>query len=153
LLELGVLSDYVLSALEHNDVSDVAEKISRRNEPTDLSLNALARYLMDRSKLKSAYTVSLRALSYAPEWGEAHLLHAQILARLGRMDEAVQHGLRAIELSPENPYFVDIVADSLVRGERFELAEQLLKDGLERFGRLDVLVSALRKLHDHKRNK
>ena len=149
LLELGVLSDYVLSALEDTDASAVAEKIARRNEPTDLSRNALARYLLDRSKLKSAYAVSLRALTHAPESGEAHLVHAQILARLGRMDEAVRHGLRAIERCPDNPYFVDIVADFLIRGDSLELAQQLLDDGVERFGRLDVLVSALRKLHDH----
>lgn len=108
--------------------------------------HAQVRYLLEREKLRSALVVSRAALAQSPEWSEAQLVHAQILERLGRVDEAIPHALKAIEREPQSPYFVAIVAQFLKARDRHDLAIELLDAGIERIGALDVLVNARREV-------
>jgi tetratricopeptide (TPR) repeat protein len=58
-------------------------------------------------ELEKARLVSEKSLSQAPDDPARHALHGQILAALGRKEEAIAEGKRAVELLPESQDALD----------------------------------------------
>jgi TolB-like protein len=61
-----------------------------------------------------------RAVSLAPSWGEARLLHAVTLAAAGRFEDALQAAEIAVALDPLSPGAHDFLAVSLTLMGRYE---------------------------------
>ena len=143
LRDAALLSKFAASALKLGKVAQI--DVSAMQD-TPWVRHARVRYLLERQKLKSALVVSKHALEQSPQWSEAQLVHAQILERLGEVDEAIPFAEEAIRLEPKSPYFVAIVAEFLEKHGRCELASQLVREGLGRIGKVDILVSAAQRL-------
>lgn len=139
LRDAGLLARFVLDALDGRDDEPLP---LGRMERTPWVRHARVRNLLERGKLRMALIASSHALAQSPDWCEAQLVHAQILDRLARTDEAIPHALRAIELAPQNPYFVAIICEFLGQRGYYELATELAELGMERMGPLDVLTRA-----------
>ena len=140
--DAGVLAKFVRNAILHNDTANIEVK-QERNERF---FTNLGRYLLARNKPRSVIVASTRALELAPEWGEAHLLHAQANHLLGRVDKVVLHGERAIALEPANPFVLAIVAQMLMHHGDRELAQKWVEAGVRRLGPEEVLLTTLRDL-------
>jgi tetratricopeptide (TPR) repeat protein len=138
----GVLKSFVLDAIALNDTSAIQFKTPR----TGITLRNRARYLLDRNSPRLALIASKGALECSQEWEEIHILHAQILHRLGYAEEAITHGMKAIEMKPDNPHLVAIVASILIDQSNEQLAKNLLRTGLDRIGPDEILATMLRNL-------
>ena len=132
----GILGEYVKQAITTDSIDALAVKIEKNGR----FMHSLARYLFGRNKLRSATIANERALSLSPEWGEVHLLHAQIAHRLGCIQKTRDYGLDAIRLEIENPYVVAIVGRMLMDQQNFELARELVETAIKRMGPQHVLV-------------
>jgi hypothetical protein len=143
MLDSGILGAYVKQAIAQDSI----DGLTLGNQKSGRFLYNLARHLLERRKLRSAAIANSRALSLAPDWGEAHLLQAQISHRLGCAKDTEKYGLRAIELEPRNPYVVAIVARALLDQQNRALAKQLVESGLERMGSEGVLIALRNELN------
>jgi hypothetical protein len=103
--DAGVLASFVKQAITENSIHGISVDIEKNGR----YLSNLARYLFERNKIRSALVVTRRALEVAPESGETHLLAAQIAHSQGDLARTLEYGRRAVELSPLNPYMVEIV--------------------------------------------
>ena len=90
-----------------NDIPDplkAAEEAARKALAFDDSIatahSALADVLRDRHEWLAAESEYQRALELSPGEAETHNQYAQMLLKLGRINDALQHGLRACELEP-----------------------------------------------------
>jgi hypothetical protein len=137
LRDAGKLSSFVHDAIFLNDTSSI--KLGKL-ERTDWVRHATVRYLLSRQKLNSALIASTHALAQAPEWSEALLVHAQILERLDRTEEAIPYALKAIEREPKSPYFVSIISEFLIKRRYLSLAKEIVDAGIERMGRIELLT-------------
>jgi TolB-like protein/Tfp pilus assembly protein PilF len=102
LAQARALSSYYL-----NDIPDplrAAEEAARKALALDdtiaMAHSALADVLRDRRDWLAAEGEYARALKLSPAEAETHNQYAQMLLKLGRIDGALQHGLRACELEP-----------------------------------------------------
>ena len=96
-----------LSLYYLNDIPDPlkgAEEAARKALALDDSIaiahSALADVLRDRRDWLAAEAEYTRALQLSPGEAETHNQYAQMLLKLGRIDRALQHALRACELEP-----------------------------------------------------
>ena len=90
-----------------NDIPDplkAAEEAARKALAFDDSIatahSALADVLRDRHDWLAAESEYQRALKLSPGEAETHNQYGQMLLKLGRINDALQHGLRACELEP-----------------------------------------------------
>ena len=90
-----------------NDIPDplkAAEEAARKALAFDDSIatahSALADVLRDRHDWLAAESEYKRALKLSPGEAETHNQYGQMLLKLGRINDALQHGLRACELEP-----------------------------------------------------
>ena len=96
-----------LSSYYINDIPDplkAAEEAARKALALDDSIalahSALADVLRDRRDWLAAEHEYARALELSPGEAETHNQYAQMLLKVGRIDGALQHALRACELEP-----------------------------------------------------
>jgi TolB-like protein len=102
LAQARALSSYYL-----NDIADplkAAEEAARKSLALDDSIamahSALADVLRDRRDWLAAESEYTRALKLSPGEAETHNQYAQMLLKVGRIDGALEHALRACELEP-----------------------------------------------------
>jgi Tfp pilus assembly protein PilF len=102
LAQARALSSYYL-----NDIPDplkAAEEAARKalalDDSNALAHSALADVLRDRRDWLAAETEYARALKLSPGEAETHNQYAQMLLKVGRIDTALPHALRADELEP-----------------------------------------------------
>jgi hypothetical protein len=103
--DCGVLGPFVRQVIAENSIAGLNVSIEKNGR----YLSNLARYLFERNKIRSALVVTRRALEISPDCGETHLLAAQIAYSQGDVARTLEYGRRAVELSPLNPYMVEIV--------------------------------------------
>ena len=96
-----------LSSYYSNDIPDplkAAEEAARKALALDDSIamahSALADVWRDRRDWLAAEREYARALKLSPGEAETHNQYAQMLLKVGRIDGALQHALRACELEP-----------------------------------------------------
>ncbi|MEN3370521.1 MAG: hypothetical protein V7609_2664 [Verrucomicrobiota bacterium] len=96
-----------LSSYYINDIADplkAAEEAARKALALDDSIamahSALADVSRDRRDWLAAESEYARALKLSPGEAETHNQYAQMLLKVGRIDSALEHGLRACELEP-----------------------------------------------------
>jgi TolB-like protein len=102
LAQARALSSYYLSDIA--DPLKAAEEAARKALALDDSIamahSALADVLRDRRDWLAAEREYARALKLSPGEAETHNQYAQMLLKVGRIDAALEHGLRACELEP-----------------------------------------------------
>ena len=102
LAQARALSFYYLKDLA--DPLKAAEEAARKALALDDSIamahSALADVLRDRRDWLAAEGEYVRALKLSPGEAETHNQYAQMLLKVGRIDGALKHGLRACELEP-----------------------------------------------------
>lgn len=140
--DAAILGPYLKQAILSDDIEGIAFKPVRNAR----FMHNLGRYLLERNKLRSAAIANARALVLAADWGEVHLLQAQISHRLGCAQEVVRYGIEAIRLEPHNPYVVVIIAIMLIENNNDELAGKLVEAALGRMGPEEVLVDLKKRL-------
>jgi TolB-like protein/Tfp pilus assembly protein PilF len=102
LAQARALSSYYLK--DTPDPLKAAEEAARKALALDDSIamahSALADVLRDRRDWLAAESEYARALKLSPGEAETHNQYAQMLLKVGRIEGALQHGLRACELEP-----------------------------------------------------
>jgi TolB-like protein/Tfp pilus assembly protein PilF len=98
---------HALSSYYLKDIADplkAAEEAARKALALDDSIaiahSALADVLRDRRDWLAAESEYTRALKLSPGEAETHNQYAQMLLKVGRIDSALEHALRACELEP-----------------------------------------------------
>ena len=132
-INLGVLQAKAL--LENEDPSAAIIKIKelQKINPSDSSmLEDLHQLLVDAGKNKEAdelfdttYKISKAAVMRFPGHGQHNNNHAWLLSRCSKkLDEALEHATRAVQLEPENGAFLDTLAEvHFQRGNRIKAIE------------------------------
>ena len=132
-INLGVLQAKAL--LENEDLSAAIIKIKelQKINPSDSSmLEDLHQLLVDAGKNKEAdelfdttYKISKAAVMRFPGHGQHNNNHAWLLSRCSKkLDEALEHATRAVQLEPENGAFLDTLAEvHFQRGNRIKAIE------------------------------
>jgi len=72
-----------------------------------------------------------RSFELNPSYATAHQWYAEHLSAVGRLDEAITHSMRALELDPLAPMIGSSAGWILYRARRFEEAAQQLRSALE----------------------
>ena len=102
LAQAHALSSYYLKDIP--DPLKAAEEAARKALALDDSIamahSALADVLRDRRDWLAAEREYARALKLSPAEAETHNQYAQMLLKVGRIDAALEHALRACELEP-----------------------------------------------------
>jgi tetratricopeptide (TPR) repeat protein len=102
LAQAHALSSYYLKDIP--DPLKAAEEAARKALALDDSIamahSALADVLRDRRDWLAAESEYARALKLSPGEAETHNQYAQMLMKVGRIDSALEHALRACELEP-----------------------------------------------------
>jgi TolB-like protein/Tfp pilus assembly protein PilF len=102
LAQARALSSYYLKDIP--DPLKAAEEAARRalalDDSNALAHSALADVLRDRRDWLAAESEYARALKLSPGEAETHNQYAQMFLKVGRIDGALQHALRACELEP-----------------------------------------------------
>ena len=102
LAQARALSSYYLKDIP--DPLKAAEEAARKALALDDSIamahSALADVLRDRRDWLAAESEYTRALKLSPGEAETHNQYAQMLLKVGRIDGALEHALRACELEP-----------------------------------------------------
>jgi adenylate cyclase len=102
LAQAHALSSYYLKDIP--DPMKAAEEAARKALALDDSIaiahSALADVLRDRRDWLAAESEYARALKLSPGEAETHNQYAQMLLKVGRIDAALEHALRACELEP-----------------------------------------------------
>ncbi|HEY2123983.1 MAG TPA: hypothetical protein VGG94_00860 [Chthoniobacterales bacterium] len=102
LAQARALAFYYLTDIP--DPLKAAEEAARKALALDDSIatahSALADVLRDRHDWLAAESEYKRALQLSPGEAETHNQYAQMLLKLGRISDALRHGLRACELEP-----------------------------------------------------
>ncbi|HSM61634.1 MAG TPA: tetratricopeptide repeat protein [Longimicrobiales bacterium] len=112
---------------------EAAERAARRALELDPG-NASARVALgslhrDRREWDAAERELLRALEIDPDNGEAHVQYAEVLWGVGRLDESLREGRRALALD-RTPVRLDVVGFVLYQCGRPEEAVPLLEEGI-----------------------
>ena len=108
------------------DAEDAARKALALDDSIAVAHSALADVLRDRHDWLAAEREYERALKLSPGEAESHNQYAQMLLKLGRIEGALQHALRASELEPLSwvpPSVISLA--SLTRGEHTKSREFL----------------------------
>jgi TolB-like protein len=148
-----------LSSYYVNDVPDplkAAEEAARKALALDDSIamahSALADVLRDRRDWLAAEREYARALKLSPGEAETHNQYAQMLLKVGRINDALQHGLRACELEPLGwvpPTVVSLAYLSrgdLVQSRTYLDRSEKLSDRLRGFqSRLELMYALCRR--------
>jgi len=139
-INLGVMQ--AKSLLENEDTQAAITKIKKLQQinPSDSSmLEDLHQLLVDAGKTKEAdelfsttYKVSKETVIRFPDHGQHNNNHAWLLSRCSKkLDEALEHATKAVQLEPENGAFLDTLAEvHFQRGNRtkaIEISEKAVK--------------------------
>jgi len=82
--------------------------------------------LKDEGKLEEAVAKLNEALAMDANFSLAHAALAVILGRLGRHEEAIQHGLKVCELEPDDPFSFTAMSVTYQRAGRIPEAEEAM---------------------------
>ena len=94
--------------------------------PTIHEIYDQADKLKDEGKLEEAVAKLEEALAMDANFSLAHSALAVILGRLGRHEEAIQHGLKVCELEPEDPFSFTAMSVIYQRAGRIPEAEEAM---------------------------
>ncbi len=94
--------------------------------PTVHEIYDQADKLKDEGKLEEAVAKLHEALELDANFALAHSALAVILGRLGRHDEAIQHGLKVCELEPDDPFSFTAMSVTYQRAGRIPEAEEAM---------------------------
>ena len=103
------------------DLKELSEIIDRAGD-----------FLLDQEDLANAERLYAAAVSAFPEVAVYHGGLGYCAGKNGRMEEAVTHARRALDLEPENAYFLNDLGYSLIEVRQFDEAEQVLRRAIER---------------------
>lgn len=92
--------------------------------PTNEELYDAADKLKDEGKLEEAVAKLREIVAQDASYALAHSALAVVLGRLGRHDEAIQHGLKVCELQPNDPFSFTALSVTYVRAGRIPEAEE-----------------------------
>jgi TolB-like protein len=154
LAQARALSSYYLSDIA--DPLKAAEEAARKalalDDSNALAHSALADVLRDRRDWLAAEREYARALKLSPGEAETHNQYAQMLLKVGRIDGALQHALRACELEPLGwvpPTVVSLAYLSrgdLVQSRAFLDRSEKLSDRMRGFqSRLELMYALCRR--------
>lgn len=138
---VGLLNLYGAdTALQDEDKASDTLRRLRANVPNSRMVRVLAaRELAQRGNLDYAGQQLESVLDEQPADASAAALLIAIRIQEGRADEAVRAAEDLVRLSPENPNFAQMLAESLTRAERPQEAADLLRRRLaSRPGEFDV---------------
>jgi Flp pilus assembly protein TadD len=133
LINLGVMQ--AKASLENENVPAAISKIKNLQQinPSDSSmLEDLHQLLVNAGQTEEAdklfettYKVSKATIMRFPGHGQHNNNHAWLLSRCSKkLDEALEHGNRAVQLEPENGAFLDTLAEvHFQRGDRAKAIE------------------------------
>jgi serine/threonine protein kinase/tetratricopeptide (TPR) repeat protein len=127
---------YGIAVVAANEAFELAIGEAQRAIDLDGTLaeahTALAKGLMSaRWKWKDAEREFRHALSLNPDYANAHHCFAELLAGMGRMEEALAHSEQAVQLSPSFAAARDTLALLLLNAGRGEEAEAELRHVIE----------------------
>ena len=94
--------------------------------PTIHEIYDQADKLKDEGTLEEAVAKLEEALAMDANFSLAHSALAVILGRLGRHEEAIQHGLKVCELEPEDPFSFTAMSVIYQRAGRIPEAEEAM---------------------------
>lgn len=94
--------------------------------PTVHEIYDQADKLKDEGKLEEAVAKLHEALELDANFTLAHSALAVILGRLGRHDEAIQHGLKVCEMEPNDPFSFTAMSVTYQRAGRIPEAEEAM---------------------------
>lgn len=94
--------------------------------PTKHEIYDQAQVLKDEGKLDEAVAKLHEALAVDSNFALAHAALAVILGRLGRHEEAIQHGLKVCELEPDDPFSFTAMSVTYQRAGRIPEAEEAM---------------------------
>ena len=94
--------------------------------PTNEQLYDEADRLKDEGKLEEAVAKLNELAAQDPNYALAHSALAVVLGRLKRHDEAVQHGLKACELEPNDPFSFTAMSVTFQRAGKIPEAEDAM---------------------------
>lgn len=102
LAQARALSLYYLNEIPDplKGAEEAARKALALDDSIAIAHSALADVLRDRRDWLAAEAEYKRALQLSPGEAEAHNQYAQMLLKVGRIESALQHALRACELEP-----------------------------------------------------
>jgi TolB-like protein/Tfp pilus assembly protein PilF len=102
LAQARALSSYYLSDIADplKSAEEAARKALALDDSIAMAHSALADVLRDRRDWLAAESEYARALKLSPGEAETHNQYAQMLLKVGRIDGALEHALRACELEP-----------------------------------------------------
>jgi Flp pilus assembly protein TadD len=105
------------------------------------ALYAKAEALMDGGQLEEAVPQLQEVLKADEQFTLAHLALARVLTKLGRHGEAIQHGQKACELEPSDPFSFTALSVTYQRawaGTQDQKFIQLAEDAMARARQLEA---------------
>lgn len=84
-------------------------------------------FLLDQEDYENARSLYSAAVCQFPKVALYHNGLSYCLAQLGRLDEAIEHDKRAVNLDPDNYKYLSDLGWSLLEAERFEEAQTILE--------------------------
>ena len=100
-------------------------------------------FLEEHSNPRGAEVAYARAAQLAPEWADTHFNRAGVLARTGRLAEAIDAYRRALALRPEDPRVILNLGHALYQARRHQEAIDLYRDRLSRRGDSAEMLNGL----------
>jgi Tfp pilus assembly protein PilF len=85
-----------------------------------------AEKLKDQGKLPEAVAKLHEALAMDPNYALAHAALAVVHTKLGEHEKAIQHGLKVVELEPNDPFSYTAMSVTYQRAGRIPEAEMML---------------------------
>jgi len=94
-----------IKIMQHDDAAAITIlKEATKDYPEDSEAwTLLAHTELEQGDYADALIASERAVAYAPNAGWARILHAELLDKAGRHDEAIAEYRRALEVQPDDP--------------------------------------------------
>jgi Tfp pilus assembly protein PilF len=84
-----------------------------------------AEKLKDQGKLAEAVAKLQEALAIDPNYALAHAALAVIHTKLGEHEKAIQHGLKVVEIEPNDPFSYTAMSVTYQRAGRIPEAEMM----------------------------
>jgi len=97
------LADSLYELHRADESAEAASAALARNGSDPQALVLLGQAEAERGSYLKAERLFKQAAAFAPERHEPQMNLGVLLQRLGRLDEALAHGARAVELAPEDP--------------------------------------------------